>query len=127
MPAAHRKVSAVCGRQPIPGSLSTLALQARDRRVVCPPVNLVQRGDDTGNRIDHKTEWATPVRSSGRLELAFSQLLQALAYARTRPIRHIFHVANNALQPLAILAPSAQLAYRAPDLSQARVLDQDRL
>src|ERR1035438_809969 len=74
-----------------------------------------------------KTEWATSVRSLGRLELAFGQVLQTLAYARTRPIRHVFDVADDALQPLAILAPRAQLAYRAPDPSQALVLDQRRL
>jgi hypothetical protein len=65
-------------------------------------------GGDTGDRVDHENGMFHPVRSSGRLELAFSQVLQTLAYARTRPIRHIFHVANDALQPLPILALRAQ-------------------
>lgn len=60
MPTAHREVSAVCGRQPIPGGPATLALQTRDRRVVRPPIRLVQRGGDTDDRVDHETECATP-------------------------------------------------------------------
>ncbi len=69
----------------------------------------------------------TPVRSLGWLELAFSQLFQALAYARTRTIRHVFHIAHDTLQPLSVLTPRAQLAYRTPYPPQALVLDQRRL
>lgn len=54
MPAAQREVPALYGRESVPGGLAALALQARDRRVVRPPVSLVQRSGNTSDRVNHE-------------------------------------------------------------------------